>query len=148
MKHTPTTNIHNDKRKSILPQDFYQKLFEAENNFQSYPSMQSCEHLLLIYKQGAEYFGNLNAKEHNYFINAIQKTISAQMTTKILSNKNDLLYDSKNFNKYRNIYAVLVNYGKIEYIQTGLENCDDDLHQEYISYNYEVRLYFLAFISS
>lgn len=62
----------------------------------------------------------------------------------ILSNKNDLLYDSKNFNKYRNIYAVLVNYGKIEYIQTGLENCNDDLHQEYISYNFELKLFFLA----
>lgn len=62
----------------------------------------------------------------------------------ILSNKNDLLYDSKNFNKYCNIYAVLVNYNRIEYIKTNLENCDDDLHQEYISYNFELKLFFLA----
>lgn len=61
----------------------------------------------------------------------------------ILSNKNDLLYDSKNFDRYRNVYAIFVNHNKIEYMKSELENCDDDLHQEYISYNFELRLFYL-----
>ena len=137
MKHTSTTNIHNDKRKSILPQDFYQKLFEAENNFQSYPSMQSCEHLLLIYKQGAEYFGNLNAKEHNYFINAIQKTISAQMTTKILSNKNDNKMNKKYYPNIKNQVA-LFNLEQYDYkpdIKNIIDKCENSMKKslEYLN---------------
>ena len=80
----------NSRRNSQLPPNFYQNLLEAENKFQSDPSMESCERLILLYKQGTEYYSNINgSKEHNYFVNSIQKIISAQMTTRILSNKNE-----------------------------------------------------------
>lgn len=61
----------------------------------------------------------------------------------ILSNKNDLLYDAKNFNKYRNIYAVLVNYGKIDDIQDNISKYAGKITDEYDHVNNEVKLIFL-----
>ena len=58
-----------------LPNNFYQKLFEAATQFQLYPTIKNCEELLSYYKQGAEYFTKKNSKQHTYFIEAIQKTI-------------------------------------------------------------------------
>ena len=39
----------------------------------------------------------------------------------ILSNRNDLLYDSKNFDKYRNIDVVKINVNKEKYVQYNLK---------------------------
>ena len=75
-------------RNIILPNNFYQKLFEAETQFQLYPTIKNCEELLSYYKQGAEYFTKKNSKQHTYFIEAIQKTISIQMSSKIIINNN------------------------------------------------------------
>ena len=75
-------------RNIILPNNFYQKLFEAETQFQLYPTIKNCEELLSYYKQGAEYFTKKNSKQHTYFIEAIQKTISIQMSSKIIVNNN------------------------------------------------------------
>ena len=139
MKQSSTTNKYMNKRKSLLPNDFYQKLFEAENKFQSYPSMQSCEELLLIYKQGTEYFGNISSKEHNYFINAIQKIVSAQMTTKILSNKNDNKTNKKYHPNIKNQVAMF-NLEQYDYkpdIKNIIDNCENSMKKslDYLNKN-------------
>ena len=62
----------------------------------------------------------------------------------LITNKNDLLYDSKNFNKYRNLYVILVNRRKLTNITYNLDHCeDDDLHQQYFEVRDELKLYFI-----
>ena len=129
MKHSAKTNINMNSRKSLLPPDFYEKLFEAENKFQSYPSMESCERLLLLYKQGAENFGDSNSKEHTYFINSIQKIMSAQMTTKILTNKSDNKSNKKYHTNIKNQVA-LYNLEQYDYkpdIKNIIEKCENSM---------------------
>ncbi len=95
-------------RNIILPNDFYQKLFEAETQFQLNPTIKNCEELLSYYKQGAEYFTQKNSKHHTYFIEAIQKTISIHMSSKIIINNNkeinsiNQIINNKNSKKHWN----------------------------------------------
>ena len=65
-------------------------------------------------------------------------------TKMILSGKNNLLYDSKNFDKYGNIYAVKINDNSIKLINELLENNDNDLYSKYNTFNLELILYFLV----
>lgn len=60
----------------------------------------------------------------------------------ILSNKNDLLFDSKNFDKYRNIYTIKINANKIENLENNLKDCDDKLYSEYDAYYFNLKLFF------
>jgi hypothetical protein len=62
----------------------------------------------------------------------------------ILSQKNNLLYDSKNFDKYGNIYAVKINNDNIKFINELIENNDSKLHSKYNEYALELILYFLV----
>lgn len=62
----------------------------------------------------------------------------------LITNKNNLLYDTKNFNSYRNIYAILVNKRKLTNIIYNLDHCeDDDLHTKYYVYENKLELYFI-----
>ena len=116
------------RRNSQLPPNFYQNLLEAENKFQSDPSMESCERLILLYKQGTEYYSNINgSKEHNYFVNSIQKIISAQMTTRILSNKN-----KKKKKWHSNIKNQIAMYNLEQYdykkdVRTIIDKCEKSI---------------------
>ena len=116
------------RRNSQLPPNFYQNLLEAENKFQSDPSMESCERLILLYKQGTEYYSNINgSKEHNYFVNSIQKIISAQMTTRILSNKNE-----KKKKWHSNIKNQIAMYNLEQYdykkdVRTIIDKCEKSI---------------------
>lgn len=58
-----------------------------------------------------------------------------------LTSKNDLLYDAKNFDKYRNIYCILLNKKKIENRQYNLDNHNNKLQHEY--YDEVLKLFFL-----
>lgn len=62
----------------------------------------------------------------------------------ILSNRNDLLYDSKNFDKYRNIYVVKINVNKEKHIQEQIRDLGGKLKSEYDAYTLTLYLYFLA----
>ena len=91
--------------------------------------MESCERLLLLYKQGAENFGDSNSKEHTYFINSIQKIMSAQMTTKILTNKSDNKSNKKYHTNIKNQVA-LYNLEQYDYkpdIKNIIEKCENSM---------------------
>lgn len=62
----------------------------------------------------------------------------------ILSNRNDLLYDSKNFDKYRNIYVVKINVNKEKYVQEQIRDLGGELHWDYDAYSFTLNLYFLS----
>ena len=95
-----------NKINNKVPIDFYQKIVEAENKFQLEQTKERCEQLLILYKEGIEYFDDINSKEYNYFINGIQRIVIKQIATKILSDDN-----SKkkiwNFNNQSLIYNKL-----------------------------------------
>ena len=56
-----------------------------------------------------------------------------------ITNRNDLLYDTKNFDKYNNIYCVLLNIKKIKEREKKLG--DNKLHHTYV--NEQLNLFFL-----
>ena len=60
-----------------------------------------------------------------------------------LTSKNDLLYDAKNFNKYRNIFAIILNKRKKYERENIITNMDDDLHGTYIESETTLKLYFM-----
>ena len=94
-----------------LPNNFYQKLFEAENQFQSNPSIKNCEDLLSYYKIGSEYYINKNNKLYSFFLDSIQKTISTQMSAKDSINtlNNNKIINSNNINIKEIINNIINN---------------------------------------
>ena len=90
-----------------LPNNFYQKIFEAENNFQSNSSFKNCKELLSYYKLGSEYYNNKNNKLHSFFLDSIQKTISIQMSSKNSINK--LNHNNTNNINNINIQEIINN---------------------------------------
>lgn len=60
-----------------------------------------------------------------------------------LTNKNDLLYDSKNFEKYNNIYCVLLNQKKIKYNEEVIGSNDHKLQHDYIEVEENLKLFFI-----
>ena len=50
----------------------------------------------------------------------------------ILTKRNDLLYDAKNFDKYYNMYAVLINHRVKTKLEYDLSNSGHDVTVEYI----------------
>jgi len=60
-----------------------------------------------------------------------------------ITKRNDLLYDTKNFDKYNNIYCVLLNVKKINERRKELDTCDHKLHHAYDYENEQLNLFFL-----
>jgi hypothetical protein len=61
-----------------------------------------------------------------------------------LTPRNELLYDAKNFDKYNNIYTILLNNVKLENLEMGLSQYDHKLHVDYILLTEEIHMYFLS----
>lgn len=60
-----------------------------------------------------------------------------------LSSKNNLLYDAKNFEKYPNMYAIMLNNLKKNQIDESIANMDDDMHVKYIASQRILEFYFM-----
>ena len=61
-----------------------------------------------------------------------------------LTSKNDLLYDAKNFNRYNNVYTILVNKRKQCRIEENIENMleDSEWHATYVESTTTLKIYF------
>ena len=103
--------IYKNIKEKSLPKHYYQKLFEAENNFYSNNTNENFQKLLSYYQQGAEYFTKINSKEHLYFIGAIQNIISIHIKkSKRKENK-----DNKNKSIIQKNYKINLNFYETDF---------------------------------
>ena len=60
----------------------------------------------------------------------------------ILTTQNNRLYDSRNFDLYKNVYAVYVDKEKLEYNRKIYQDEYEKLHINYIKERFELLLFF------